>query len=376
MSHLPHAFLLSVAQTSRATIWLDQGGCSAWPALFSLGCGRHEGVHVLPMIEVGNPENGTSSESAPRTGLNTAQPDSLSSASTQTPTLGASPAVTSTSCAGATSSIMTGSSAFSSVQSSTSSGSTSSQIGESSEEKTDDSAKPDDKTCLKLCEKGTKDAFADCDVEFKSIPITAHYTEEYETKNPETGEAVTKARGYFGWNHHRMSDIALGLLKGMFDTVSLGCEGVLAVGFMDPPLTDGPGPDLIIFENPFAPIFLDPARIEVSDDACTWQAFPCNPITLQGCAGVSVVNALPGKRLDLSDPAVAGGDAFDLADLKVARARFCSRDECKSRILVGERKYRAVVCARPDDHRKRWKTDIDAFAFVHASATVSGGQPQ
>lgn len=221
------------------------------------------------------------------------------------------------------------------------------------------------KTCLPLCEKGTKDAFVDCVVEFKPAPETAHYVEEYEVTDPETGQKVTKTREYFGWNHDKMPGIVLGPPGGVFDTVSLGCEGSLTVGFVDPPLIDGPGPDLIVFENPFAEIFPEPVRVEVSDDACTWVEFPCNPVTLEGCGGVSVVKALPGKNIDPTDPKVAGGDAFDLADIGVKRARFV-------RVFSVSREYWLAK-----ENTEKWcdpgpmttgkgGSDIDAFALVHA----------
>lgn len=204
-------------------------------------------------------------------------------------------------------------------------------------------------------------------VEFKPNPITKHYTEEVKKIDPNTGKEVVEIKEYFGWNHDKMPDIVLGPPKGTFDTVSLGCEGSLTVGFVDPPLTDGPGPDLIVFENPFAPIFPEPVRVEVSDDACTWTAFPCNPVTLEGCGGKSVVKAFPNTGLDPTDPKVAGGDAFDLSDIGVSRARFV-------RVISVSREYWLAK-----ENTEQWcdpgpmttgkgGSDIDAFALVHAPA--------
>lgn len=226
-----------------------------------------------------------------------------------------------------------------------------------------------DPTCLPLCEKGSQDAFVDCVVEFKPAPETAHYTETFETTDPKTGETVVETRDYYGWNHDKMPEVVLGPPKGSFDTVSLGCEGSLTVGFVDPPLTDGPGADLIVFENPFAPSFPEPLKVEVSDDACTWHEFPCNPVTLQGCGGVSVVKALPKSGIDPTDPEVAGGDAFDLADIGVARARFV-RVTSVSREYWLAKEQTEKWCDPSSLTTGKGGSDVDAFAFVHASAVA------
>lgn len=219
-------------------------------------------------------------------------------------------------------------------------------------------------TCLELCERGTKDPFVDCVVDFSPAPETAYYSEEYQTTDPATGQTVTKLREYFGWNHDKMPGVVLGPPKGVFDTVSLGCGGSLTVGFVDPPLIDGPGPDLIVFENPFSETFPEPVRVEVSDDGCSWAQFPCNPVTLEGCGGVKVVKALPGTGIDPTDPTVSGGDSFDLAEIGVSRARFV-------RVVSVSREYWLAK-----EQTEKWcdpgplttgkgGSDIDAFALVH-----------
>jgi hypothetical protein len=42
----------------------------------------------------------------------------------------------------------------------------------------------------------------------------------------------------------------------------------------------------------------------------------------EGCAGVTPVYSSPDNGISSTDPAVAGGDGFDLADLGISRARF------------------------------------------------------
>ena len=115
--------------------------------------------------------------------------------------------------------------------------------------------------------------------------------------------------------------MVLGPPAGSLDTVSLGCGGELIVFFDDPIAVDGPGVDLIVFENPFTG-FYEPAQLSVSEDGVDWVAFDCDPETLMGCAGAALVDALPGSGLDPTDPAEAGGDHFDLADIGVERARY------------------------------------------------------
>ena len=46
-----------------------------------------------------------------------------------------------------------------------------------------------------------------------------------------------------------------GIVKsgGSLDVVSLGLGGVIVLGFGDKAITDRPGPDLVVFENPFWP---------------------------------------------------------------------------------------------------------------------------
>ena len=111
------------------------------------------------------------------------------------------------------------------------------------------------------------------------------------------------------------------------DIVSLGCGGQITLFFDEPGIVDGPGPDLLVFENPFTmndETFAEPARVLVSEDGQTWGGFPCEldatgtwPPT--GCAGIEPVHA---DGHPATDPAAAGGDAFDLADIGLSHARY------------------------------------------------------
>jgi hypothetical protein len=124
--------------------------------------------------------------------------------------------------------------------------------------------------------------------------------------------------------------------------LSLGVQGELIVDFGDYEIIDGPGPDFIVFENPFLlglpyRSFAEPALVGVSSSGTApgdFVDFPCDLAQTQsdpeqgqwaypGCAGVRPVLA-DAKRNCISptDPAQSGGDPFDLSEISVARARY------------------------------------------------------
>jgi hypothetical protein len=122
-----------------------------------------------------------------------------------------------------------------------------------------------------------------------------------------------------------------GAINGSLDVVTLGNGGSITLGFAPSSIVDGPGPDFIVFENAFyvngdpnAP-FAELATVEVSDDGQHFDAFPCTATEAPygSCAGWHPVYANPDTNtIDPTDPTVAGGDPFDLADLGVAQARY------------------------------------------------------
>lgn len=149
--------------------------------------------------------------------------------------------------------------------------------------------------------------------------------------DPFADRVVDYAPGEFaGFGQERFPDVVLGGPRGGganaggLDVLSLGLEGTITLALDDWVAVDGPGPDLIVFENPF-PGWVEPGRVEVSADGETWVAFDCDGLAdgAPGCAGVEPVLAHVDERpLDPTDPEVAGGDAFDLADVGLAEARF------------------------------------------------------
>ncbi len=121
-----------------------------------------------------------------------------------------------------------------------------------------------------------------------------------------------------------------GCCKGSLDVVSLGHGGSITLAFTGNAIVDGPGVDFLVFENVFD-IGGDPEHpyaelgtVEVSVDGATWTAFPCTAKAYPygSCAGWHPVFAGEKEGVDPLDPAVAGGDPFDLADIGVKEARF------------------------------------------------------
>jgi hypothetical protein len=121
-----------------------------------------------------------------------------------------------------------------------------------------------------------------------------------------------------------------GVSMGSLDVLSLGVGGEIVLAFGDRTLVDGPGADLVVFENAFfaggdptAP-FAEPGEVAVSEDGERWMTFVCDPTEgpYPGCAGVTPTLEYDAVELVPIDPEQCGGDAFDLADVALARARF------------------------------------------------------
>ncbi|MBT3218779.1 MAG: cell surface protein [Proteobacteria bacterium] len=112
---------------------------------------------------------------------------------------------------------------------------------------------------------------------------------------------------------------------GSLDVVSLGDGGEIVLEFLDIELTDGEGPDLLVFENPFSGWY-ETGIVSASEDAETWHEWPCDPLDVEsdypGCAGVGLVWANSTNDIDSTDPESAGGDAFDLADIGLETAAY------------------------------------------------------
>jgi hypothetical protein len=129
------------------------------------------------------------------------------------------------------------------------------------------------------------------------------------------------------------------------EILSLGHGGSITLAFTDNIAANGPGDDLILFENVFLRIsdsdpFIESATVEVSADGVEWHELPFDfvpfdpptpPSTIPtiladsfplGFAGVSPTLTTTANGIDPTDPSVAGGDAFDLDDVGLAFARY------------------------------------------------------
>ena len=142
-----------------------------------------------------------------------------------------------------------------------------------------------------------------------------------------------------GFGATKMPDVVLGapqgagLYSGSTDVVSLGLGGVIILDFGSKRVLDGPGPDLVVYENAFYTIgapeypFSEFGVVSVSVDGKQWHSFPCDPSqetpeSWEGCAGWTPVYNSLKETEDPVHPLDLGGDAFDLADLGLDEIRY------------------------------------------------------
>jgi hypothetical protein len=168
--------------------------------------------------------------------------------------------------------------------------------------------------------------------------------------------------GESSFGHDRLPEVVLGPPAGINDVASLGCDGELVLRFDEPGIVDGPGVDLIVFENPFDASFPEPGEVAVSEDGERWFAWTCVPELLEGCAGITPTLAYPDSGIDPTDPAVAGGDGFDLALLEDRPAQvFFVRVRDRSR-AYWEAQGSGQYC---EGQQGAGGFDLDAVAAVH-----------
>jgi hypothetical protein len=170
-----------------------------------------------------------------------------------------------------------------------------------------------------------------------------------------------------GYNQDKLPGIVLGpplgkgRESGSLDVVSLGAGGEIVLAFGELGIVDGPGPDLVVFENAFWPggdasaVFYELAEVSVSEDGETWQTFACDSVGdgrghFPGCAGFTPTLEYDPATLVPLDPALSGGDVFDLADVGLTKARFV--------------KLRDLETLPPGGTTTGF--DLDAVAAIHA----------
>jgi hypothetical protein len=124
-----------------------------------------------------------------------------------------------------------------------------------------------------------------------------------------------------------------GVERGSLDVLSLGQGGEIVLGFGERAIGDGKGADFVVFENAFWPggdesaVYADPGEVSVSDDGETWKTFSCDAGGdgmghYAGCAGWSPTLEYDAFEVVPLDPKRTGGDAFDLAEVGLKRARY------------------------------------------------------
>jgi hypothetical protein len=154
-----------------------------------------------------------------------------------------------------------------------------------------------------------------------------------------------------------------GATQGSLDVVSLGIGGELVVSFEPNAIVDGPGPDFIVFENAFyaagnpnAPA-ADPGEVSVSEDGVTWKTYDCPDKATAPygkCAGWHPVYSAPGNGISPVDPVTAGGEAYDLSELGLAKAQFVRIRDRSSATCEGQPKPQNLGF------------DLDAISIVNA----------
>ncbi|MBN2055690.1 hypothetical protein JW905_12245 [bacterium] len=172
---------------------------------------------------------------------------------------------------------------------------------------------------------------------FVSLPVALADPFADEVAQVEYGQ-------YAGFGQDQFPQIVLGpprgagMMGGSTDVLSLGNGGVIVLAFTDNLALNGPGADLIVFENAFfvtgnpENTFSEVAFVEVSQDGVVFHRFPNdydpegtpinNPANWSGFGGVMPVLSNPENGIDPTDPAVAGGDSFDLEDVGLDWVRY------------------------------------------------------
>lgn len=173
--------------------------------------------------------------------------------------------------------------------------------------------------------------------------------------------------------------------------LSLGHGGQITVEFIETWIADGPGVDFLVFENPLInPVngdpFIECATVEVSLDGVDWRQMPFDFIPPEppeppnpavylaenylGFAGVTPVRSSSTNGVDPADPAVAGGDGFDLAAVGLTHARLVritdgglgSRTDGDGDVLADDGDFGAVNSGINRGF------DLDAVVAVHEDA--------
>jgi hypothetical protein len=189
---------------------------------------------------------------------------------------------------------------------------------------------------------------------------------------------------YAGFGADRLPVIVLGppqgggLIQQSVDVVSLGNGGSITVVFRDNVVVDGPGDDLVIYENAFhagsetGPIFAEYGIVELSPDGKTWTQVPYDAESGTGLAGAQPVLSTSENGIDALAPE-GGGDRFDIGEVGLSLVRFV-------RITDGGDAIPDPGNVVPPANKGGF--DLDAMGAIHSSppgvvhgTVTSGGVP-
>ena len=192
-------------------------------------------------------------------------------------------------------------------------------------------------------------------------------------RQPETG-FVTRVESFTpgacaGFNADKMPGVVFGAPRGGgaqsggLDVVSLGTGGTIVLAFDPLRVVDQPGADFTVFENAFFAggdperAFQELAEVSISADGVSWLTFPCEPDagTRLGCAGINPVYSTPKSGISPTDPAVSGGDSFDIGQLGATGIRYVRIHDLGT-----------AACSGADGPGSNG-FDLDAIAVRHAA---------
>lgn len=176
------------------------------------------------------------------------------------------------------------------------------------------------------------------------------------------------------------------------ELLSLGVGGSIVLEFSSSVIVDGPGADIIVFENPFQPIgypdfvFAETATVAVSTDTVTWYTFPFefdDPGTTaglyekwryRGLAGVTPVFSHPDNGISPFDPSLSGGDSFDLREVGLSYARYVKITDTGTTEISPTVDSRGNIVNDPGNAMNTPPTagfDLDAVAAVHSTPVAT-----
>lgn len=184
---------------------------------------------------------------------------------------------------------------------------------------------------------------------------------------PGKGQNVGQDSAHFPMNIFKLPDSSASEYVGSsspYDICSLGLGGEIVVGFKNYYIVDAEGPDFTIFENAFINIitkrvFAEPGIVSVSEDGLNFIEFPCDSLSLEGCAGTRPTNG----RSNPFDPNVSGGNAFDLEKIGMKKARYIKIKDFSEYVLSNK--------SHPFYDPTISGFDLDAVAGIHLEPITS-----